>query len=500
VPPFLYDKIGLVWQDGPDFDPALLRSGDPMSDTNFAHDVFIVDDQHPEDLAMLQALYSRSPASVVTHLEKLKASGSGKFMGQYYVGYGHSSIGDCGGTTAFIEQVSMLVAKAVQDTPLYNGQEASTRYLDFSQQAVIDPYDRAESRAIQDRWMAIYNATLPRLLEALKAEKPFDPTEYKSEKIWENTLKARAFDIARSLLPIGTTTLLSWSTSLRHARDHLRRLKHHPLPEVQAVAKSVFSQLHSKYANSFQGTEMDATGSDRDAYAARFGAENNFLSADAAIQRFSLTESDQAALAAGNLVVRRDAVDLAGLTQFEQDALTTRPSGAALPWRLESYGRYNFLFLLDFGSFRDIQRHRNGVCQIPLIDGRFGMHPWYLGQFDALLSPADAGQLRADIDSQFAAIAALSKAGVPATPLLNQYLYPMGTMGLVQASYSVPQTIYVGELRSAKTVHPSLRPIAQKMLEVLGHDLPGIALHGDMDSESWTAKRGEQTITGKSAA
>ena len=111
-------------------------------------DIFVIDDQHPEDLAMLQALYSRSPASVVTHLDKLKQSGSGKFMENYYVGYGHASIGDCGATTVFIEQVSMLVAKAMQDNPLYNGQEASTRYLDFSQQSIVDPYDSLASAAI----------------------------------------------------------------------------------------------------------------------------------------------------------------------------------------------------------------------------------------------------------------------------------------------------------------------------------------------------------------
>ena len=83
--------------------------------------------------------------------------------------------------------------------------------------------------------------------------------------------------------------------------------------------------------------------------------------------------------------------------------------------------------------------------------------------------------------------------------LKNQYLYPMGMMGLVQVSYSVPETVYVGELRAAKTVHPSLRPVAQNMLRVLAQDFPGIALHGDMDADSWTAKRGEQTIHGKTA-
>ena len=63
----------------------------------------------------------------------------------------------------------------------------------------------------------------------------------------------------------------------------------------------------------------------------------------------------------------------------------------------------------------------------------------------------------------------------------------------------MPETVYVGELRSAKTVHPSLRPVAQNMLRVLAKDIPAMALHGDMDEDSWTAKRGEQTIHAKSA-
>ena len=49
-------------------------------------------------------------------------------------------------------------------------------------------------------------------------------------------------------------------------------------------------------------------------------------------------------------------------------------------------------------------------------------------------------------------------------------------------------------------MHPSLRPTAQKMLRVLATDLPGIALHGDMDEDDWSAKRGDQTITGKPQA
>jgi thymidylate synthase ThyX len=462
-------------------------------------DIFIVDDQHPEDLAMLQALYSRSPASVVAHLEKLKASGSGKFMDQYYVGYGHASIGDCAATTVFIEQVSMLVAKAVQDTPLYNGQEASTRYLDFSKQSIVDPYNSSVSNKIQLRWMEIYNRILPLLFEGLKKRYPFDAGEYKGEKIWQNALKARAFDIARSLLPIGTTTLLSWTTSLRAARDHLRRLKHHPLPEIRSVAQSLFLELLKKYPHSFDAADMETSGNPGEAYAATFASRNNFASAEDLWRQFALTKDEMKSIQAGDIVVRSKTVDIESLRRNESPVLSMRPKFAPLPRRLEAYGCYSFLFLIDFGSFRDLQRHRNGLCPIPLIDGKFGLNPWYLEQFAEHLSTEDSAQLTRDIAAQFASIADLPRQGIDATPMLNQYFFPMGTQVLAEVSYSVPETVYVGELRSGKMVHPSLRPIAQKMLKVLERDIPGIALYGDMEKDSWSAKRGEQTITSKTS-
>jgi hypothetical protein len=68
-------------------------------------EIIIVDDQKPEVIAMLQALYSRSPKSVKEHLNVVGKKGPEGFMSTYYVEYGHKSIGDCGTTTLFIENV-----------------------------------------------------------------------------------------------------------------------------------------------------------------------------------------------------------------------------------------------------------------------------------------------------------------------------------------------------------------------------------------------------------
>src|SRR5690606_20868731 len=106
--------------------------------------------------AMLQALHSRSTGGLRSHLEVLAEKGADNFMEKFYVGYGHHSIGDCGDTTIFVEGVSLPAVKAVQDNPLFRGQESSTRYLDFSRQPFIDPTGTDAGRRLLERQRQFY--------------------------------------------------------------------------------------------------------------------------------------------------------------------------------------------------------------------------------------------------------------------------------------------------------------------------------------------------------
>lgn len=106
--------------------------------------------------AMLQALHSRSTGGLRSHLKTLAEKGADNFMEKFYVGYGHHSIGDCGDTTIFIEGVSMPAVKAVQDNPLFRGQESSTRYLDFSKQPFLNPTRTKEGTALLEKQRQFY--------------------------------------------------------------------------------------------------------------------------------------------------------------------------------------------------------------------------------------------------------------------------------------------------------------------------------------------------------
>lgn len=457
--------------------------------------VHIFDDLHPEDGAMLQALYSRSPASVMTHIDKVRGADSGAFMARYYVGYGHASIGDCGTTTIFVENVSMLVAKAIQDHPLYNGQESSTRYLDFGAQAFIDPYGHPASQAILDGWRALYLELLPQVKDGLAKRYPFEASGEADQRTWDNAIKARAFDILRSLLPVGAATSLSWHTTLRQARDKLRLLVVHPLPEVRDVARQIFEGLLARYPHSFHADDLDSESgraAERLTWAAAYPLR--FHVSDPAEVLAKLPPGSMDRLAGGAILADSSRVDVQGLRYWESDLLQTRPRGGAIPRALDAYGAFRMAFLLDFGSFRDLQRHRNGICPIPLIDGRFGFHPWYLAELRDVLPDSAYARLVETLAQQAQRIAGLSALGLDVDPMRSQYLHPMGTRVLCQIDYTLPEMVYVGELRSGKTVHPTLRPIAQRMLKALSEAVPGLRLYGDMAADSWTVNRGEQDI------
>ncbi|MGE5425770.1 MAG: FAD-dependent thymidylate synthase [Bacillota bacterium] len=423
--------------------------------------VFVYDEFNPEDTAMMQALYSRSPKSVEEHVEKVRQSGSGKFMSTFYVGYGHASIADCGSTTIFIEGLSILADKAVQDWPLYSGQETSTRYIDMASQAIIDPLATAESKAIIDAWMDFYIKGRERITPFLKEKYPRRDEE--DEKMYDKAISARSFDIMRGFLPAGITTQLSWHTNLRQAWDKLSLLRHHPLQEMRELAEQILAELRSRYENSFSHQQYP----EQEAYREEMMAKYSYF-APKDPKEFSFSTD----------------IDRNELKNF-QEALDKRPIKTNLPYFMADLGNCRFEFLLDYGSYRDIQRHRSAIARTPLLTTQLGFQSWYLEQLPEEMR-LDAENL---IASQKTKVDALE-----ASPELKQYYIAMGFNVFCHITNPLTSAIYVTELRSGKTVHPSLRRVAHKMYEALRQNLPEVALHCDLDLDDWDVRRGLHDI------
>ncbi len=419
----------------------------------------------PEAEAMLQALHSRSIGGIVAHLETLTEKGVEKFMSSFYVGYGHKSIGDCGSCTIFIEGVSMLAAKAIQDWQLYSGQESSTRYIDFSSQPFIDPVGSKESKDILEKWRSFYLRNMTPVQEKLKKQYPLQDGE--DEKVYGKAINARAFDIMRGFLPSGASTNLAWHTNLRQAADKLMLLRYHPLSEVQNIAKSIDHALQEIFPSSFGHKHYKET----EVYNATWMKTENYFSKAKAID-FKLT---------------KDSVDHKLLSQ-NRTLMQSRHAKTELPRFIAECGTVQFEFLLDFGSFRDIQRHRAITQRMPLVTMAHGFGKWYMEEL-----PDDverrAEELLLQQEKETGALN-ISKE-------VAQYYIPMGYNIPNRITGNIPALVYLVELRATRFVHPTLRKRATEMAGALlsqyGKD--GLTLHLDDDPGRFDIARGTHDIT-----
>jgi thymidylate synthase ThyX len=429
-------------------------------------EIFVLDEFKPQDIAMMQALYSRDASSVQIHAEKVRKLGSGKFMESYYVGYNHKSIGDCGTTTIFLEGVSMHVAKAIQDWRLYNGQETSTRYIDMAKQPIVDPVGTPESLAILLKWMNFYRANQTTVEAHLRKRYPKNDGE--DEKVYDKAIKARVFDTLRGFLPAGVSTQLSWHTNLRQAYDHLALLEHHPLLEVRQVANGIHQMLKEKYPESFSHKIYDEQEAYREkmvksyAYYLKKDYDGDF--------RLSHTIRWQELLAE------------------YAPAVLERPQKTELPVFLDEFGWITSDFLLDFGSFRDAQRHRPGVCRIPLLTTQFGFQEWYLAELP--------GEVRVEAERLIVEqVEAIEK--LEASPEVKQYYCAMGFNVSCHTAYGLPAQVYIIDLRSGRLIHPTYRKIVHKMYHAMHEALPELVFHADLDPSDFDVRRGLQDIKAK---
>ncbi|MCU1492212.1 MAG: hypothetical protein JWM85_3617 [Acidimicrobiaceae bacterium] len=451
--------------------------------------VILHTEANPEDNAMLQALYSRSPKSVTDHLTKLSQVGSGKFMEQFYLGYGHASIADCGFVTLYFEGISMLAAKAIEDNPLFNGQECSSRYIDFSDQPFVNPYpagtdEHGRANRALEACRTFYVRNMDPVLDDLERRYPRAPEV--AEIPYYKALKAKAFDILRGFLPAGATTNVSWTTSLRKAHERLVSLMHHPLAEVQELATKAYATLYESYPHSFKKEYAEATSEPNltafltqlegeEAFGYQSELTHFYATLACVTEPKSIEINEPSLLKVATLGQPLDSSQ-EGIERPYKEVLT-RHSGIA-----QSVLKIGLT--IDFGSFRDIQRHRGGYCSNPMLTTSNGFHSWYYENLP--------DESKAAANALFKELSAASTC--VETPQ-SQYLVPMGCLVPVTLVYPVAQAVYVSELRSGKTVHPTLRPVAQQMAVFLKRQ--GIAVYADMDESDWTIRRGTQDIVPK---
>ena len=490
----------------------------------------------PEVQAYAMAKYSRSAQSMLESIGELSVQRAEQFLNTFYFQYGHRSIADLAHLIMGVEDVSILAAIRVVDEQLWDGQERSTRYQPFKKTGYFTPTElqgevRARYVAAADAMFAAYD-DLTKRLQALLVERVPRPDEL-DPRAFERTLRARAFDVSRGLLPLATITSLGQVVSARVLERQISRLLSDPLPEVQQIGAALkdacrrpaeqplAARAKTSVAAAVGTNGMNGTHGHDDSAEDEIRAAPTLVKYTAPSPYQIETRTALEALAADILAPlgtpdRSRAVELGDPSLPEDETVATllyrhdraghshrqvqslvaalpperkqavldaavahRGPHDDLPRELQSGYAFAFDLLMDLGSFRDLHRHRRCIQIVQDPTPAHGAEPASAVFPRAFGSEIGATALAAGLGDAYdaAAEAGLNAARALAAdaPETAAYLLPLAARVRALFKMDAAQAVYISELRTGEGGHFSYRQIAWEMYEALRQRAPALA-------------------------
>jgi len=428
-----------------------------------------------------------------------------------FVEYGDDSVAQLGGVHLAVEGASNILTKILEWGRLMAYLEQSTRYIPYDDR----PGGRyryhvpAElSGALRDRYVAtldhafdVYREWLPRLRAFYEARHPREASE--SEGVYRSTIRAKALDTLRGLLPAATVSNVGIYGTGQAWEQLLLRMRAHPLAEVRTCADAILVELRKVIPAFLTRVDRPERGGAWSAYL----ADTRAATQAAAVRALATPE----AAAAGTLSGLADDEPEVTLTDFDPDgeikvvaaalyAVTDRPDHELLavaraltpaqradvlrayvgrrsnrrhkPGRAFERTAYRFDVLGDYGAFRDLQRHRLLTLEWQRLSPQHG--------FVMPESVAEAGgpeAWRSVMDGAAELHDAIAGAGLPE---VASYAVSMAYRVRFYMEMNAREAMHVIELRTTPQGHPSYRRVGQAMHRLIAEQAGHAALAAAM--------------------
>jgi thymidylate synthase ThyX len=486
-------------------------------------EVYAVYGAEPEIQAYAMAKYSRSALSMKESLQEISQQKAEKFLNTFYFQYGHRSIADLAHVALAIERLSILAAIAVVDQQRWDGQERSTRYQDFKKSGYFVPDfgdDQQASELYQRSVRELfreYEAFSGEMFRYLSKITP-RPQDMKAET-YERTLRARAFDISRYLLPLATNTSLGEIVNARTLESQISQLLSHTHKEVRhlgellkraatspayhagrkqlgelvsairAVSPELGVRAEEELLREIRVAPTLVKYADPNAYEIETRRElrqcANQLMGETPVQpapSVDLLEDEpleielaatlvyehshypyrqiRFAIAETGEAVRREIIDL-GLRHRGQHDEMRRAFCAGQPFRFD--------ILMDVGGFRDMHRHRRCIQVLQDFTTRHGYDTP-----EEVNAAGLAGDYHAAIESAAAAAESLSQAHGREARENAQYVIPLAFRKRTLFKMDFAEVVYIAELRTAPGGNRSYRNVAYAMFEAVAKKYPAL--------------------------
>jgi len=470
--------------------------------TNTTGNVFALKDLPEEVVAVLFAYYSRSSDGLRENLLRLLSEGDLEMAGgapdsseappapnngggdledaqakarqfheKWVVGYGHSSVAEHAVVKLAVENVSILASKLIEDCRLASYTEKSTRYVAFDPSKAHYPENVMASGAAD-----AYRDAIKRLMNAYidlmdpvvaKIKQRIPRTEKQTPRGYEAACKSTACDILRYLLPAATHTNIGITINARSLETMIGKLLSQPLIEGQLLGGQIKEEAVKivptllKYA---QRNEYRATA---------VGPSPQPSPADGRGSGVRVLDC---------YLPERQALGLIGLPlgQSVGELLEGRGNHDPAPRCFERVS-LTFEVVMDFGAYRDVQRHRMATMTTDFLTPALGYEPprdiaafGLKDQFEQLMD-----QARESYDI-------IARAGFPTEA---SYVLPLAYRVRTLFTANIRELFHFIELRSSRQGHPSYRKIAQQMWDEVNRIYPTIATHIRVNKNQYALTR-----------
>ncbi|HZI55448.1 MAG TPA: FAD-dependent thymidylate synthase [Verrucomicrobiae bacterium] len=484
--------------------------------------VFAVHGVEPEVQAYAMAKYSRSALSMKESLKEISEQKAEQFLNTFYFQYGHRSIADLAHLAFAIEKLSILAAIVLVDEQRWDGQERSTRYQNFKKSGYFipdfggDAAFRAEYCVTVDFLFAEYDAFTQEMLRYYIEKTP--RPEGMAEDAYTRTLRARAFDNSRYLLPLATNTSLGQIVNARTLETQIARLLSSPYAEVRHLG-ALLKDAARDAAYNVQSESLRALVEEIKTANPELGAkaEQQLLRptrvAPTLVKYANANEYESktrselehaaAELMEGVPLQKSPLVDLVEdgpleveiattllysashhsyrQIQEQVQALTSAQRSEIIDLGMRHRGPYDellrsfhagqqfkFDILMDVGGFRDIHRHR----RCTQIEQGFTRHHGYDTPPDVVAAGLEP-RYTAAMQKVIHACDHMGAAG----PNAELYLLPMAYRKRTLFKMDFAEALYISELRSGPAGHFSYRSVAYAMYEEVARKHPSLAMY-----------------------
>ena len=415
-----------------------------------------------------------------------------KLYHRIFFEYGDDSVAQLGGVHLACEQASNLLTKVLEWGRLMSYLEQSTRYISYDSRfggryryyrdpEIMDSSFGARYIGDLDRIFDTYAHLVPQMQDFVREQFPKHPDD--GDFVYRQAVKAKAFDALRGLLPAASLSNVGIYGTGQAYEALLLRMRSHALPEARYYADLMLGELRKVIPSFLERVDREDRGvvwSDylqetredtADVVAALF-PEGSIVDPSPTVRLVDFDPEGEVKMIASMMyphsTMSEDQLErrVAGMNHEDRMAVARayvgdRRNRRHKPGRALERPFYRFDVLVDYGAFRDLQRHR----MLSMDWQNLSPHHGYISS--PLVNAAGMGPVYEEAMERSAALYDLLVDDFP-----DQASYAINLAYKIRFNMNINarSAMHLIELRTTPQGHPSYREVGQEMHRLIAEE------------------------------